>query len=331
MASRDSGSDAPFERIAEASHGEESFGNARGPRTSGAPTTRRPLAGMGGQHGEGQRRRDDIRRFSPLGELSGTAPTVNRKRSGNFVTMYSVSDLVEPGPASYHREMVQSGVSKRRHSRRAAAASMAGVMVLNIGIPAWASHNYDGLVPTANYSPGCFSVSPPFNSLVSVCQTDNADLYWYADSNDPGELETNDFNAVSSVLSTQYAPTDLVIHYDPTPVFSGSGERDLILQEAEDALPMPSQALGITWCNGAASAWHECDQTYVRIDGPDYFRKYGGSITCHEIGHAVGLVHGNNASPALDPGDARLGCMVNEDEFPPSLGSASAHLIDTHY
>ncbi len=117
VASRDSGSDAPFERIAEASHGEESFGNARGPRTSGAPTTRRPLAGMGGQHGEGQRRRDDIRRFSPLGELSGTAPTVNRKRSGNFVTMYSVSDLVEPGPASYHREIVQSGVSKRRHIR----------------------------------------------------------------------------------------------------------------------------------------------------------------------------------------------------------------------
>lgn len=211
------------------------------------------------------------------------------------------------------------------------AALVAGAIVASSGVRALATHDYDGMYPTANYQDLCVSANPPA-SYGTLCQTDNADLYWYADSNDPGELESNDFDSVSSVLSAQFAPTDLAIHYDSTPVFSGSGETDLILQEAEDALPMPVSALGLTWCNDdVTSELWECDQTYVRIPGPDGFRIFGGSVTCHEIGHSVGLVHGTEAYPALYEGDSRLGCMVNADEFPTGLGSASKHLIDVTY
>ena len=221
---------------------------------------------------------------------------------------------------------------RHRLSARALSVALAtGIILAATGVRAAATHDYDGMMPTAFYNEKCVNANPPTVSG-HVCRTDNADLYWYADSIDPRELESNDVSVVTDVLSTQYAPTVLAIHYDSTPVFEGSGETDLILQEAEAALPMPSGAAGVTWCNDAVNgAYYECDQTYVRIPGPDGFRVHGGSVTCHEIGHVVGLVHGNDASPRLDAGDLRLGCMVNENEFPPGLGSANMHLINDTY
>lgn len=212
----------------------------------------------------------------------------------------------------------------------------AGVLSFTSG-SSTASHTYDGIVPTNTYNTYptfhfCENASGPTDPVAVVCQTDSSGWYWYADSGDPGELEADDKASAQSVLSSQYNPTYLTVHYDSTPVFSGSGETDLILEEAESAKPLPSSVLGITWCNDAVNGdpqW-DCDQTYVRIANP-YYRSFSGSVACHEMGHAVGLVHGNDASPVLDPGDARLGCMVNEDEFPGSLGAASAHLINTVY
>jgi hypothetical protein len=218
-----------------------------------------------------------------------------------------------------------------RQSIRSIAVSSIVVALVALSGPAYATHEYDGMVPTANYDVICLSASGPTDPDVAVCQTDNASLYWYADSNDPGELESDDFNTLRTVLLNEYVPTDLALTYDSTPVFSGDAETDVIYQEAESALPLPSGVYGVTWCNGAAPAYYECDQTYVRIVSPDGYRRYSGSIACHETGHAVGLVHGNDASPRLDPGDARLGCMVNEDEFPSDLGTDSTHLINLTY
>jgi hypothetical protein len=216
-----------------------------------------------------------------------------------------------------------------RQIARALAASGTILALLALPAPVLATHDYDGMMPTANYDIGCFSQAGP--AAGEVCRTDNADVYWYADSNDPGELEDNDQTALRNMLANQYSPTDLAIHYDSTPVFEGDAETDIVYQEAEASLPLPSGILGAMWCNGSAPAWYECDQAYVRIESPDGFRRSGGSIACHETGHAVGLVHGDDAAPALDPGDARLGCMVNEDEFPPGLGAASQHLINVTY
>ncbi|GAA2597394.1 hypothetical protein GCM10010435_90900 [Winogradskya consettensis] len=202
------------------------------------------------------------------------------------------------------------------------------ISLVAVSAPAQAAPSYDGIVPTQAYNYVC--VNATINTAV-VCQTDNADVYWYADSNDPGELETDDQDAVRSMLADEYSPTDIAIHYDSSPVFEGDAETDLIYQEGEAAQPVPSGYWGVTWCNGQAPATYECDQTYVRIASPDGYRIHGGSIACHETGHAVGLVHGNDAYPYVDPGAAGLGCMVNEDEFPSALGANNAYFINYTY
>lgn len=217
------------------------------------------------------------------------------------------------------------------------AAGLAAVVVLSFsGGASTASHTYVGIVPTDTYNSYptlhlCANASGPTDPAGVVCQSDNSSWYWYADSADPGELEADDKASVQNVLSSQYSPTDISVHYESSPVFSGSGETDLILEEADAGKPLPNGYYGITWCDDAVNgtSWN-CDQTYVRISNP-WYRSYSGSVACHEMGHGLGLVHGNNASPMLDPGDARLGCMVNEEEFPSNLGSASAHLIDITY
>ncbi|MET8056528.1 hypothetical protein [Streptomyces microflavus] len=140
------------------------------------------------------------------------------------------------------------------------------------------------------------------------CLTDNATVYYYMDSSGAFELETPDRNAVKSTMSSEYAPTQLVIHYHTNPVFSGRGETDIVYQEGSKNLS--ENSLGVTWCNDGSDpdlAKFECDQQYVRIRGNGV---YDTSIACHETGHAVGLVHGANASPSKGNEDPKLGCMI---------------------
>ncbi|WP_127548872.1 hypothetical protein [Actinoplanes sp. OR16] len=138
--------------------------------------------------------------------------------------------------------------------------------------------------------------------------------------------------ALRSMLTNEYSPTDLAIHYDSTPVFDGAAETDIIFQEAEAALPLPSNDLwGIMWCNGQAAAAYECDQAYVRIKSPDGFRVYGGSVACHETGHAVGLVHGDDAYPQVYIDSSALGCMTSGSNFPPGLSGNNAYFINQTY
>lgn len=214
---------------------------------------------------------------------------------------------------------------------RTVAISSVAVVLVGLSGPAQASHDYDGMVPTDNYGFLCWSHDSAWDESLEVCRTDNRNWYWYADSGEPGELEANDLDALRTMLLNEFVPTDLSLTHETDPVFSGSGETDVIFQEAESDLTMPA-TLGMTWCNDYVNGTlHECDQTYVRIHSPDGYRRHGGSIACHEAGHAVGLVHGNDASPWQDPGAAWLGCMVNEDEFPSDLGSDSTHLINVTY
>jgi hypothetical protein len=151
------------------------------------------------------------------------------------------------------------------------------------------------------------------------CQTDNREVYFYMDSNGEYELEQVDKDTVNRAIDGEYRPTDLAFHYDSSPVFSGGGETDIIYQEGSAGL---SDSIdGLNWCDATGGNIVDCDQQYVRIRGNGY---YTYSLVCHETGHAVGLQHGDYASPQLPRTDSRLGCMTT----PVSTGSLGANNRD---
>jgi hypothetical protein len=188
-----------------------------------------------------------------------------------------------------------------RKMRRTVAACVAvGLMALIL--PAAYAATTDNLVPTASYFPHCVSSSPSGNAV--ICQTDNAAVYvWFQSSVGSGVEST-----VRSSLDGSYDGTDLAIHYASSPVYSGTGETDIIYQVSTSG--MSGSLIGFTWCDNAANA-SQCDQSYVRFkDAADTDRE----LACHETGHAVGLTHGAQASPVESNSDGSiLGCMETPD------------------
>lgn len=223
------------------------------------------------------------------------------------------------------------GGSKRRWSTlraRCGAGLLTATLLATAGPAIAADGDIDNLVPSGNYSPHCNQIAAGDWNNATVCQTDNRDVYYYMDSGGDYELEQDDKNNVATALQNEYVPTDLNIYYDSTPVFSGEGETDIVYQEGNN---IPSTAAGITWCNDeAGSTTYECDQSYIRI-------RTGGAYnlrrSCHETGHAVGLLHGANASPSVGQLDSRLGCMrTPTDEISSGdLGGNQVYLINHHY
>lgn len=189
---------------------------------------------------------------------------------------------------------------KRLSLKTTSLAAVAFTIVAVTAGAAWAAVT-DNMYPTANANLPCRSESGPDGNL--SCQTDNATLTYYMDSGGTNELEAEDRNVVISVMNNIYAPTDFVVSLDSTPSFSGSAETDIVYEES--GIGVPSGADGVTFCNNAADGLR-CDQQYIRIlGGGNYVR----GLTCHETGHAVGLTHGQQASPQLSNHDERLGCM----------------------
>ncbi|WP_405677195.1 hypothetical protein OG292_21920 [Streptomyces sp. NBC_01511] len=184
---------------------------------------------------------------------------------------------------------------------------------------AWAAAT-DNMVPTNNYNKGC-SVGNANEAV--VCQTDNAQVTYYMDSGGSNALETVDKNVVQKMMSSEYAPTDLSISYDSTPTWSGSGETDIYYAEAT----VPGGSSGVAWCNDDSSTYR-CDQTYIRIEGGG---EYTHGMTCHETGHAVGLLHGNNASPKLSKTNSALGCMRTPTPSSLTLGPNNRENINGLY
>ncbi|WRZ92699.1 hypothetical protein OHB54_28790 [Streptomyces sp. NBC_01007] len=188
---------------------------------------------------------------------------------------------------------------------------------------AWAAVT-DNLYPTANTVGTCHNESDGGDDYVS-CQTDNAAVTYYMDSSGDYELEEVDKDAVRLTMSSDYAPTDLTVSYDSSPSFEGSAETDIVYQEGETNIP--SNLDGITWCNDAVDdSGVKCDQQYVRIRGAGH---YSRGMSCHETGHAIGLVHGTRAYPALNNTDDRLGCMQTPVSSGEALGANNRDNINS--
>ncbi|WP_335991229.1 hypothetical protein [Glycomyces sp. MUSA5-2] len=197
--------------------------------------------------------------------------------------------------------------AKRLAVRAVCLATITFVTVAITAGVAWAAYT-DNMYPTQYANSGCRDDPDGGDGQIS-CRTDNSSLSYYMVSSGEYELEQVDRNVVTDVMVNDFAPTDLTVSYDSSPSFSGSAETDIIYQEGSTNI---SSSDGVTWCNNAAGP-DECDQQYIRIRGAGH---YVNGLTCHETGYAVGLVHGNQASPQKSNSDEALGCM----ETPTSSG-----------
>lgn len=198
--------------------------------------------------------------------------------------------------------------------RMASLAVVVASFSLFIGQSAVAS---DNMYKTANANWNC--VDGDIGS--GFCQTDNATLTYYEQPS-VGDAAIQ----VDLTMFDSYDGTDLNVSYAWTPSYSGGSETDIIYQVGSSG--MASNAIGMTWCNDAESST-KCDQEYVRFRGVSYVDR---ELACHESGHAVGLTHGNDASPKESNVASELGCLESPDTGDnPYLGSHNSAEINATY
>ncbi|RKE23543.1 hypothetical protein [Streptomyces sp. TLI_171] len=176
------------------------------------------------------------------------------------------------------------------------------------------AQSIDNMYPTGNYYPTCYDGSL---SQGHFCQTDNADLTVYLQ----GSLSSSAKSTIKSSLSSYYSPTDLAVSVKSSGVYTGSSETDIIYQSGT----LSDSYIGMTWCDDAVTSI-KCDQHYIRFNKHFSINK---SDACHETGHAVGLTHGNNASPRVDPNNTIVGCMTEIDTY--YLGANNRAEINATY
>lgn len=208
----------------------------------------------------------------------------------------------------------------RRRSVMAVVAVTAGAAGFLAPV-AWAAVT-DNITPIGDADAWemCRKGKPDANAY--PCQTDNRDVSLWRQ----GTLEAADKDRVKRMIDDEYAPTDLVMSWPSSPEYAGGAETDIVYQEKS---PTDNRFVGVAWCDDPIENTVKCDQAYVRIKGGSRFTY---KVLCHETGHAVGLLHGNDAVPELNPRDDRLGCMHNPaDDGPADLGSNNRDNINKIY
>ncbi|MFE9171127.1 hypothetical protein [Streptomyces kebangsaanensis] len=196
--------------------------------------------------------------------------------------------------------------------RLRAVGAITGVALLGATATAVAATITDNMYPTKNTPWSC----KDGNMGDGFCKTDNKDLTVWLQ----GSLSSAGKTKVRNALK-HYNATDLVVSYPDKPSYSGDSETDIVYQKGS----VPSGARGITWCDDAIGN-NKCDQHYARFAAADP----PASTACHETGHAVGLTHGQNASPKLKQTDSRLACMVTPSQSS-ELGSHNKSMINETY
>lgn len=211
---------------------------------------------------------------------------------------------------------------RKRHLLSAAAV----VVVLGfLDAPIAAANHWDSIFDTVTTGPDCTGGS--------VCLADNTTHTVYVE-----DLGTNLKPATKWTLAN-YNNTDLTIVYETTPDLSGGSETDAVYQR-DDTLP--GTLLGSVACDDPLPGLSaRCDQFYVSYDGA-YANYLFGSYTtgntngwrelaCHESGHAVGLLHGQDAFPRQDNQTMSLHCMqtpLDPNNTDPTIGEHNSLLIN---
>lgn len=163
-----------------------------------------------------------------------------------------------------------------------------------------AEPEYDLIVPTGTYYPTCKT-----GASGTVCLSDNSFATFYITKSGPRGLESADRKVVRRVMNQQFGTTRLDVKRHTVLIATGQAETDIVSEEHRAGIP--AGADGIAYCDDAVDRTpFRCDQQYVRIRGRGY---YTPGLTCHEAGHAFGMVHPTLAYPVIVGGNtSKLGC-----------------------
>lgn len=210
--------------------------------------------------------------------------------------------------------MLPVRVVRSSHARRrAVAAALVIIAVALVAVPARAHHGVDSIYKTSNTFWNCDGLSGNY------CQTDNSSFTYFRQSSLDATAKAN----IATVLNDLYNPTDLSVIHENPPSYSGGSETDVIYQVNGSLDPFTDAT---TWCDDAINST-QCDQHYVAFRTNSI--AYNNAIACHETGHAVGLTHGAQASPAISNSDSSLGCMAIPAPY--SLGTHQISQINSVY
>jgi hypothetical protein len=195
--------------------------------------------------------------------------------------------------------------------RSLAVVVIAAVLSVALAAPAAAHHGHDSMRPTTNYFEEC--------ATDNFCTTDNSTLTYFSQ----GSLAPYSRTQIRSVLENQFAPTDLSVSRQDTPSYEGSAETDIVYRIGW----LPPGVGAAAQCDDPIGLW-KCDQHYVTF-GNDFWAQH---VTCHESGHAVGLTHPQDASPALPGSHASFACMKTVDNYNANgLGAHNVSQINGEY
>lgn len=186
-----------------------------------------------------------------------------------------------------------------------------------------ASCDYDNMYPTRRHNGWCAGSDTPYNGSgwYLYCQTDNRNFTWGVEGGTSAQR-----SYVSSLIESRFEPTDLSVSRQNPVVHRGSAETDVVVYFRSNGLP--PTAGGLTWCNNAVTS-RKCDQHHVWLR-PSRVGSVKGT-TCHEVGHSVGLTHGQDAEPIVDEEHPSQGCMKSPSGSTTTLGSHNVRMINATY
>jgi hypothetical protein len=184
------------------------------------------------------------------------------------------------------------------------------------------THNYVG---NTRYQVRCAVGTDAGNG--PVCRTDNGAVSVWLQSTASGNAAAR--QAILDTLNLSYDKTSaLTVSYPSSPSYNSGADTDIIYQGGSIAAGAGYD--GYTWCSEPqTSNIYGCDQQYVKVRTSSGVDR---QLACHETGHAVGLLHGDDADPYKDPSSPQLECMKNpRDASHYGLGETNTYWINWMY